>query len=138
VDGSLAFKGWQQFQRLQCQGCHVPNAGGGTNEHPRAPTLEGLYGKTVPLEGGASVIADEAYIRESIVKPWEKVVEGWKTRMPNNYESQVTEEELTQLVAYIRFLKAGGMIAPNDRAAPPFGAPSFKPTTPSGSSGGSK
>jgi len=139
VDGSLAQKGWQHFQRLQCQSCHTPNAAAGTNLHPRAPSLEGLYGRTVPIKGGGSVVADEAYIRESIVNPGAKIVEGWERVMPGNYESQVTEEELTQLVAYIRFLKAGGMFAPNDRAPAPFGAPRLTlPTTPSGSPGGSK
>lgn len=138
VDGSMAHKGWQHFQRLQCQSCHTPNAAAGSREHPRAPSLEGLYGRTVPLKGGGSVVADEAYIRESIVNPRAKVVEGWEGVMPGNYESQVTEEELAQLVAYIRTLKAGGMIAPNDRAPAPFGAPrnTPTPTPPSGSPGG--
>jgi len=137
VDGSLAFKGWQHFQRLQCQSCHTPNAASGTNLHPRAPSLEGLYGQTVPLDGGGSAVADEAYLRESIVNPRAKVVEGWKPVMPGNYESQVTEEELAQVVAYIRWLKAGQMIAPNDRAPAPYGAPRVT-TPPAGSSSGGK
>ena len=138
VDGSMAQKGWQHFQRLQCQSCHVPNAGAGTRLHPRAPSLEGLFGQTVPLHGGGTVVADEPYIRESIVNPRAKVVEGWEPVMPGNYESQVTPEELNELVAYIRWLKPGGMIAPNDRAPAPFGAPRVTPpqSTPSGSSGG--
>ena len=138
VDGSLAQKGWQHFQRLQCQSCHTPNAASGSKLHPRAPSLEGLYGRDVPIEGGGSVVADEAYIRESIVNPRAKVVEGWKGVMPGNYESQVTEEELAQLVAYIRTLRPGEMIPPNDRAPAPYGAPrvTTPPAPPSGSSGG--
>jgi cytochrome c oxidase subunit 2 len=81
----------------------------------------------VPLDGGGSVVADEAYLRESIVNPRAKVVEGWKGIMPGNYESQVTEEELGEVVAYIRWLKQGGQFAPNDRAAPPDGAPRITP-----------
>ncbi|MBX9584942.1 MAG: cytochrome c oxidase subunit II [Gemmataceae bacterium] len=137
VDGSPAFKGWQHFQRLQCQKCHVPNAGAGTREHPQAPTLEGLFGRTVPLKGGTSVVADDQYLRESVVNPRAKVVEGWEPIMPGNYRDQVTEEELRDLVAYIKWLKPGQMIPPNDKAPSLNGAP--RETKPeSGSAGGGK
>jgi cytochrome c oxidase subunit 2 len=138
VDGSAAHRGWQHFQRLQCIDCHVPNAAAGTKIHPRAPSLEGLFGRTnVPLKGGGSVTADESYIRESILNPRAKVVEGWEGVMPGNYDSQVTEEELADLIAYIKWLKSGGTIPPNERAVPPYGAPRITPpATPSGSPGG--
>ena len=137
VDGSAAHRGWQHFQRLQCQSCHTPNAAAGTKLHPRAPSLEGLFDREVPLDGGGSVRADEDYIRESIINPRAKVVEGWRPVMPGNYHDQVTEEELTDVIAYIKWLKQGQMIAPNDHAPAPFGAPRVTPpSTPSGSTGG--
>jgi cytochrome c oxidase subunit 2 len=137
VDGSAAHRGWQHFQRLQCIDCHVPNAAAGTKIHPRAPSLEGLFGRTVPLEGGNTVTADGDYIRESIVNPRAKVVEGWKPVMPGNYDSQITEEEMVDLIAYIKWLKQGGMIPPNEKAPAPYGAPRITPpSTPSGSPGG--
>lgn len=136
VDGSLAHKGWQHFQRLQCQACHMPNAGAGTKVHPRAPSLEGLFGRQVPLKGGGSVAADDQYIRESIVNPRAKIVEGWEGIMPGNFGSQVSEDDLNELVAYIKWLRPGTQLAPNDRAAGPFGAP--RVTLPPATSPGGK
>src|SRR5262245_58797505 len=104
VDGSLAWEGQQLYRKLQCIDCHVPNAGAGTHTHPRAPSLEGLYGRTVPLEGGGNIVADDAYIIESILNPRAKVVEGWKPIMPH-CQGQVSEEDLNKVVAYIKSLK---------------------------------
>ena len=127
VDGSMAHRGWQHFQRLQCQSCHMPNAGLGTGKHPRAPSLEGLFGRDVPIKGGTTVTADEQYIRDSIVNPRKHVVEGWEPVMPGNYRSQVTEDELNEVVAYIRWLRPGTQLGPNDRAPAPYGAPRETP-----------
>ena len=126
VDGSLAWEGQQLFRKLQCASCHQPNAAAGTHLHPRAPSLEGLYGKTVPLEGGGSVVADDAYIIESILNPRAKVVEGWKPIMPH-YQGQVSEEDLNKVVSYIKSLKPGGVIPPNERFPAPDGAPRQPP-----------
>jgi hypothetical protein len=51
------------------------------------------------------VLADEAYLRESITNPAAKVVEGFQPIMPS-YQGQVSEEQLLQLIAYIRSLGA--------------------------------
>jgi len=49
------------------------------------------------------VVADEAYLRESILRPQAKIVAGYRTQMPT-FEGQVTEEQLLQLIAYIKSL----------------------------------
>jgi cytochrome c oxidase subunit 2 len=134
-DGSLAWEGQQLFRKLQCNGCHVPNAQAGTRQHPRAPSLEGLYGADVPLKGGGHVVADENYLRESIVNPRAKVVEGWEPIMPGNYQSQVNEDDLTKVISYIRSLKSGGQIPRNEQFPPPDGAPRNTPEKNGGSSG---
>ncbi len=114
-EGSAAFEGRKLFMKLQCVKCHVgkPN---------RAPTLEGLFGTKIQLKGGKTVTADEAYIRESILKPRATVVEGWDAIMPS-YEGQVTEEELTALVAFIRSLKPKPAKADGDTSPAPVGPP---------------
>jgi cytochrome c oxidase subunit 2 len=127
VDGSLAWDGQQLFRKLQCIDCHVPNAGAGTRVHPKAPSLEGLYGATVPLEGGGTAVADDAYIRESIRNPRAKVVQGWKPIMPAYDHTQATEEDLRKVIAYIRSLKPGDVIPPNERFPAPNGAPRVSP-----------
>jgi cytochrome c oxidase subunit 2 len=123
VDGSLAFEGRQLFLKLQCIKCHT-----GTKD-AKAPVLEELYGTRVSLKGGGAEIADEAYILESILKPRAKVVEGWEPIMPS-YEGQVTREELTALVEFIRSLKRGKTPDDNARFPAPVGAPTERPASP--------
>jgi cytochrome c oxidase subunit II len=95
--GTLAASGQQLFQQLGCATCHRPDTQG------RGPDLEGLFGKQVQLEDGRTVMADENYIRESILNPGAKVVAGFKPIMPT-FQGQVSEENLTALVAYVKSL----------------------------------
>lgn len=124
VDGSLAFEGRKLFLKLQCISCHT-----GTDK-ALAPVLEGLYGSRVALKGGGAEIADAAYIRESILKPRAKVVEGWQTIMPS-FEGQVTNEDITALTEFIRSLKRGRTPDPTAHFPPPVGAPTERPKEPS-------
>lgn len=93
--------GQQLFQTLGCASCHGANGEGG-----RGPTLAGLVGRETPLEGGQTVRADEAYIRESILNPGAKIVAGFQPIMPT-FQGQVTEDQLLQLVAFIKSLPGG-------------------------------
>ena len=95
--GNMAQSGERLFQRLGCVTCHVANGTG------RGPSLEGLYGKPVLFEDGTKAVADDAYIRESILSPAAKVVKGYKPVMPT-FQGQVTEEQILQLDAYIKSL----------------------------------
>ncbi len=95
--GSLASNGQQLFQQLGCATCHRSDTQG------RGPNLVGLFGKPVLLEDGRTVMADENYIRESILNPGAKIVSGFKPIMPS-FQGQVSEESLMALVAYIKSL----------------------------------
>jgi cytochrome c oxidase subunit 2 len=68
--------------------------------------LVGLFGKPVKLATGAAVTADEAYLRESIVNPQAKLVAGYPPIMPT-LKGLLSEEQVTQLIAYIKSLAAG-------------------------------
>jgi cytochrome c oxidase subunit II len=57
----------------------------------------------VLLDDGRTVIANENYIRESILNPGAKIVSGFKPIMPT-FQGQVSEENLMGLVAYIKSL----------------------------------
>ena len=72
------------------------------------PALTDLYGRAVELQGGRTVTADEAYLRESIVNPQAKIVAGFQPTMPT-FQGLVTEEQLLQLVAYVRSLHQSGV-----------------------------
>ncbi len=97
---SVVASGADLFEQLACQTCHNPSQAG----LARAPTLEGLFGNQVRLQDGRTVVADENYLRESILNPMAKVTAGWQPIMPT-YQGQVTEEQLTQLISYIRSLE---------------------------------
>jgi cytochrome c oxidase subunit 2 len=90
--------GRRLFEDLRCASCHQPE--GST---ARCPTVNGLYGREVELTGGAHVTADENYLRESILRPGAKVVNGFQPLMPS-FDGQVDEEKLIQLIAYIKSL----------------------------------
>jgi cytochrome c oxidase subunit 2 len=96
---SIVASGAQLFESLACNTCHRPGPGMAA----RGPRLEGLFGRQVVLGDGRSLIANEDYIRESIVAPAAKVVAGYQPIMPT-FQGQVTEEQLVQLVAYIKSL----------------------------------
>jgi cytochrome c oxidase subunit 2 len=89
--------GAKLFQDLACVTCHL------TESQGRGPNLTNLFGKTVELEGGGSAVFDEAYIRESIVNPQAKLAAGFQPIMPT-FQGLVSEEQLLQLIAYVRSL----------------------------------
>ena len=95
--GSLAQSGMTLFQQLGCGTCHRFDVQG------RAPNLTGIFGKPVQLEDGRTVIADENYVRESILVPGAKIVSGFKNIMPP-FQGLVNEEQLNELVAYVKSL----------------------------------
>ncbi len=97
-EGSLSSSGQKLFQELGCATCHRSDTQG------RGPNLVGLFGKQVLLSDGRTVVADESYIRESILNPGTKVVSGFNPIMPT-FEGQVSEEGLIGLVTYIKSLQ---------------------------------
>src|SRR5262249_35860243 len=119
---STVASGAQLFQTLACDTCHRPNAAGMV---PRAPRLEGLFGRQVKLADGRTLVADENYVRESILNPNAKVVAGWTPIMPT-FQGQVTEEQLVQLIAYVKSLAAesGAADTPSAAGSPASSGPS--------------
>ena len=71
------------------------------------PPLYDLYGTEVALEGGGKAVVDEAYIRKSIVDPMSDIVRGYRPLMPT-YAGRLSEEQVMQLIAYIKSLGAPG------------------------------
>lgn len=70
----------------------------------RAPDLEGLFGTQVSLSDGSKVMADENYIRESILNPQAKITMGYQNIMPS-FAKTVSEEDVFDLIAYIKSLR---------------------------------
>ncbi len=111
--GSLAQSGETLFEQLGCNTCHR------TDTQGRGPVLTGVFGKPVMLEDGRTVIADENYVRESILNPTAKVVSGFKPIMPT-FQGIVSEEQVNSLVAYVKSLSpAPAGSAGNPSLVPP-------------------
>lgn len=96
--GSLAAEGQKLFQKLGCDACHRLDAQG------TCPMLAGLYSRPVRLQSGETIVVDDSYVRESILNPAAKVVAGFQPLMPA-YQGRVSEEELVQLIAFIKSLR---------------------------------
>lgn len=94
---SMAQAGARLFAQLGCITCHIPDGTG------RGPVLQGVFGKPVKLQDRRTVIADEAYVRESILSPMAQIVAGYPPIMPT-FQGQVSEDQLLQLIAYIKSL----------------------------------
>ena len=88
--------GLEVAQHQGCASCHGSTFGGGVG-----PTWHGLAGSQVTLEDGTTVVADSAYLTESIAAPSAKVVQGSTIAMPRN---DLTDAEIAQVVAYIEAL----------------------------------
>ncbi len=92
---SMAVEGQRLFTRYGCNGCHAANAS------VRAPLLDGVYGRAVPLSDGTVVTADERYVRDSILLPASQVVAGYQPVMPS-YAGQMEEGDLLKIMTYIK------------------------------------
>src|SRR6187431_963766 len=96
--GTAAQNGERLFSDLACITCHKTDSTG------RGPSLLGVFGSQVELTSGQKVTADENYLRESIKNSQAKIVKGYQGIMPA-FQGMVSEENLMQLIAYIRTLK---------------------------------
>ena len=94
---SMEQAGAKVFQASGCPTCHLADGTG------LGPSLLGVAGNPVKLKTGETITADDAYIRESILLPKAKIVLGYTPIMPS-FQGQMTEEQLNNVVAYLRAL----------------------------------
>ena len=120
ADDSPVAAGAKLFQDLTCNTCHL------TESQGRGPILTNVFGKPVELQNGQVVTADEAYIRESIVNPQAKVVAGFQPIMPT-FQGLVSEEQLLQLIAYVKSLSQQGAAPGSGPASPTMPQSSGRP-----------
>ncbi len=111
----------------RCYTCHSVDGSAMTG-----PTWQNLYGYEVPLQGGGSVLADENYLRESILVPGAKIHAGYANQMPS-FQGLLSEAQVEGLIAYMKTLSdkyeppaegeapADGEAAPADGEAPADG-----------------
>ena len=102
---TMTQQGASLFNSLGCSGCHGPSS------TVHAPQLAGLYGRPVNLSDGSTVMADERYLRDSILLPRSQIVAGYAPIMPE-YSGQVSEEDVLALIQYIKSLSAPAEATP--------------------------
>jgi cytochrome c oxidase subunit 2 len=68
------------------------------------PSWKGLYGSRVPLSDGTTVVADDAYLTESMMDPTAKLHVGYPPLMPS-FLGRLSGPEVDAIVEYIRSLR---------------------------------
>ncbi len=86
-------------QKNACTQCHSIDG-----SRMSGPTWAGLYGQQAHATSAGAVVVDENYLRESILMPAAKIVEGYGNNMPSTYAS-LPDWQLTALIAYIKTLE---------------------------------
>jgi cytochrome c oxidase subunit 2 len=103
MEAKLPPSGTQLFQERGCKACHSIDGTPGLG-----PTLKGLFGKTVTvLTDGKErkLVADEAYLRKSILEPNVDIVKGFPPIMPPLLKGLLTDQEIDAFVSYLKGLK---------------------------------
>jgi len=94
-----AERGRRLFERRACASCHA-KAGG------KGPPLQRVAGSAVRLRDGRVVLADDGYLRESILDPGAKLVYGYPDVMPG-FRGRLSAAELADILEYLRALGRG-------------------------------
>ncbi|HJV83892.1 MAG TPA: cytochrome c oxidase subunit II [Noviherbaspirillum sp.] len=95
AQAGMAAHGFELYRRYGCSGCHEPQSS------VHAPDLHGLLGRTVHLQDGRTIVADETYIHDSVLLPKKDVVAGFDPIMPS-FAGQISEEDLLAIIEFIR------------------------------------
>jgi cytochrome c oxidase subunit 2 len=99
AEPGLVQQGFALFRGFGCSGCHSARS------TVHAPLLQGLPGRTVHLQDGSSLVADDAYLRDSMLTPEKHVVAGFAPVMPS-YAGQLGEEDIQALIAFLHDMPA--------------------------------
>lgn len=99
--GTMLQQGAALFTQLACVTCHLADGSG------RGPSLVGVFGSKVTLEDGSTVMADESYLRESILTSQAKIVKGYEHVMPT-FQGLINEDGIAALIEYVKSMQSGG------------------------------
>lgn len=90
--------GKQLYSKKGCNACHSIDG-----SDMVGPTWKGLYGKNRPFTNGEAAVADDAYLKESILYPQRKIVRGYQPVMPS-YQGLLDDIEIDAMIEYIKEL----------------------------------
>lgn len=95
-----AARGKELVQEFACSACHALD-----NTRLVGPGWGGIYGRTVKLEGGGEVTADDEYLRRAILEPNAQVVAGFAAGLMPSYTDDLGEDDVSAIIAYLRTLE---------------------------------
>ena len=92
-------RGQKVYEQYGCKACHSLDG-----SQLVGPTFLGSFGRNVVLDDGTTVVADENYMYQSIVDPNSQIVQGFAPAMPQNFSEQLTDEQISDVIAFIKSL----------------------------------
>ncbi len=96
-----AERGREIFQKMACVGCHSE---GLKTKGMYGPPFQNLYKTTRYFEDGTTAIADEKYIRESILTPGAKIIKGYNEEMPS-FLGILSDFDIESVILFIKALE---------------------------------
>ena len=100
-DVASAEKGKELFTKTACAGCHSE---GLKTKGMYGPPFQNLYKSERHFEDGTTAIADEKYIRESILTPSAKIIKGYNEEMPS-FSGILSDTDIESITLFIKSLK---------------------------------
>lgn len=112
---SPAAYGQKLYERRGCKSCHSVDG-----SKLVGPSFKDLYGRDEQMTTGESFLADENYIRESIIYPKAKIVAGYQPVMPS-YKGQLSDDDIYSIIEWMKTIsdnapKAGAEAAEDGAA----------------------
>jgi cytochrome c oxidase subunit II len=95
-DVTQADFGRRIYDRKGCASCHSLDGKASTG-----PSWKGVYGRSEAIVGGPAITVDDNYIRESILEPNKKVVQGFAPQMPS-FAGQLDDKQITALIEFMK------------------------------------
>jgi cytochrome c oxidase subunit 2 len=93
----------EKLYRLRgCAQCHSTDGKASVG-----PTFKDVFGHDVQVKSGGSVLADENYVRESILEPQAKIVAGFEPVMPT-FKGKLSDREISAVIEYLKSLSGTG------------------------------
>jgi len=88
---------YRLLEAKECMSCHSL-----TEEADLAPSFKGIYGRKEKMSDGKVITVDDAYLREAILDPDDRIVDGYDDVMP---EPVLSEKEVNDIIAYLKTLR---------------------------------
>lgn len=95
-----AENGRKIYEKAGCATCHSIDG-----SRLVGPSFKGLWGTPQPIVGGSPIMPDENYLRESILEPQAKIVDGYQGQAMPAFKGVLNDSQVNAVIAYIKSLK---------------------------------